>query len=483
MPETYSNYVDGEWIESSTGDRIENRNPADTNDVIGFFQRSSREDAERAVDAAAAAHTNWSETPGPERGRILRETAELLEEQKAELTYELTREEGKTHDEAEPEVQRAVDIFYYYAEKARDYAGTMKPASGKRRSVHTVKEPVGVAALITPWNYPIAIPAWKLAPALATGNTVVFKPASQAPNVARMLVESLDAAGIPDGVVNLVTGPGSEVGESFLTNGQIDAVSFTGSTKVGNMVFDFASEDQKRVQTEMGGKNPTLVMSSAGLAEAVDIVGAGAFGVTGQACTATSRAIVHTDLYDEFVERIVSHAESLSVGDGSEDHDMGPHVSESELEGTLQYIELGKEEGARLAAGGNELIGEEYTGGHYVEPTVFVDVDPSMRIAKEEIFGPVLCVLCVEDFEEALEVANDSVYGLSASIVTDDLSEANRFVDEIDVGVAKVNEKTTGLELNVPFGGVKQSSSETYREQGEAGLDFFTLSKTVYTNY
>ncbi|WP_435361769.1 aldehyde dehydrogenase family protein [Haloarchaeobius sp. DFWS5] len=483
MPATVGNFVNGEWQDTETGETFAVENPADTEDVIAHFQQSNAADTNRAIEAAAAAQDEWAETPAPERGEILKQTAQQLEARAEELTETLVREEGKARPEAAGEVQRAVDIFYYFAEKANDLGGDVKAASSTDSQLYTLGEPLGVAGLITPWNYPIAIPAWKLAPALVTGNTVVLKPASQAPNVARKLVECLESAGVPDGAVNFVTGPGSEVGTAICEHDAVDAISFTGSAAVGDIVYETAAEDQKRVQLEMGGKNPTVVTESADVEEAAEIVGSGAFGVTGQACTATSRAIVHDSVYDEFVQALVDYAESLSIGPGLDDYDVGPQVSASELDGTLSYIEVGQEEGATLEAGGGQPDETEYEDGHFVEPTVFSDVSPEMRIAQEEIFGPVVAVIPVSDFDEAVEVANDSRYGLSASVVTDDLRQAHRFVDDVEAGVVKVNEKTTGLELHVPFGGTKDSSSETYREQGDAGLDFFTTTKTVYLNY
>jgi aldehyde dehydrogenase (NAD+) len=341
---------------------------------------------------------------------------------------------------------------------------------------------MGVAGLITPWNYPIAIPAWKIAPALATGNGVVLKPATQAPGVSQRIIECLDEAGIPAGVINYVTGPGSEVGQTLTTHDEVDVVSFTGSAAVGNQVYEDATDAGKRAQCEMGGKNPTVVMPSADFDDAVDIVGAGTFGVTGQACTATSRAIIHETVYDDFKDAIVKYAQEIEIGGGLEEPDMGPQVSENELESTLDYIEIGKNEGATLETGGEQLTEGEYSDGYFVEPTVF-SAEPDMRIAQEEIFGPVLSLLRVSSFDEAIRVANDVQYGLSASIVTNNFQEANRFVEDIEAGVAKVNEKTTGLELHVPFGGYKNSSTNTYREQGDAGLNFFSSIKTVYENY
>jgi len=480
---TEFNFIDGQWTESETGNTFEVVNPADTGDVVAECQESGAADAERAVRAAADAAEEWAGTPAPQRGAILEDTSAILADRKEELTELLSREEGKTEAGATPEVQRAIDIFAYYAQKARDMGGVVKASSSTDMTLSTRKEPLGVAGLITPWNYPIAIPAWKIAPALATGNTVALKPARQAPLVGMALVEALEEAGIPDGVINVVTGPGSDVGDAIVTHDDVDIVSFTGSTQVGTTVYDAATDHLKRAQAEMGGKNPTVVTDSADVDEAVEIVGAGAFGVTGQACTACSRAVVTESVAEEFLEGVVAYAEDLSIGGGRGGYDMGPHVSQSELEGTLEYVDVASQEGATLATGGGQPADSRHENGYFVEPTVFSDVAPDMRIAQEEVFGPVLAVIEVSDFDEALEVANDVQFGLSASVVTEDLEEAHRFVDEIEAGVAKVNEKTTGLELHVPFGGYKQSSTNTYREQGDAAIDFYTSTKTVYMNY
>jgi aldehyde dehydrogenase (NAD+) len=479
MPDERLNYVDGEWRGASTGETFETYDPANPDEAVATYPQSDAGDTEAAVEAADAASEEWGTTPGPERGRILSRTSAVLAEREEELTELLVREEGKTRAEAGGEVQRAIDIFDYYGAKASDLGGTVKGASSRDTTLYTKNEPLGVAGLITPWNYPIAIPAWKIAPALAAGNTVVIKPASLAPGAVHEMADALDEAGLPAGALNVVTGPGSEVGGTIAGHPDVDAVSFTGSTKVGEQVYDTATEDGKRVQMEMGGKNPTVVSDKADVEEAADIVAAGAFGVTGQACTACSRAIVYEGVYDEFVDAVVDRAEAIEPGHGLDDPDMGPHVSESELESTVDYVDVGQREGATLETGGAALDRE----GYFVEPAVFSDVDPDYRIAQEEIFGPVLSVIPVSGYEEALTVANDVDYGLSAGIVTNDHTEANRFVDEVEAGVVKVNEKTTGLELHVPFGGVKDSSSETYREQGDAGLDFYTISKTVYDNY
>jgi aldehyde dehydrogenase (NAD+) len=476
------NYINGEWVNSSTGDTFETVNPAAPAEVVAEYQESGEKDAAAAVDAAADTKDLWGSTPAPERGAILHTAGNILADKKDELTAQLTREEGKTHAEAGGEVQRTIDIFHYYAQKARDLGGTVKSSSGRQTNLYTREEPVGVAALITPWNYPIAIPAWKIAPALAAGNTAAIKPATLVPGPVVAIVEALDEAGIPDGVINLVTGPGNTVGNELITHDRVDAVSFTGSSAVGEIVYDLTTEGGKRVQTEMGGKNPTIVTDSADIDAAAEIVANGVFGVTGQACTAGSRALVYEDVYDEFVAAVVDRAEAIEVGPGDE-YDMGPQVNADELESTLEYIDIAKTQGATLATGGDEPDGARFGDGYFVNPTVFSDVGPNDRIAQEEVFGPVLSVTEVGGFEEAIEVANDVEYGLSASIITQDHTEANRFVADIEAGIAKVNEKTTGLELHVPFGGFKNSSSETWREQGDSGLDFYTIEKTVYENY
>jgi len=482
MPEPKRNYIDEDWVDAEAGETADVTNPADTSEVVNTYSYGGEPDGEAAIAAANEAADEWEATPAPDRGAIPRKTGGILEDRKDELTELLVSEEGKTRAEAGGEVQRAIDIFYYYAEKAMDFGGTVKGSSGGRRPITTRKEPLGVAGLITPWNYPIAIPAWKIAPALATGNTVVIKPAMQAPGPAHELARALDDAGLPDGVLNLVVGSGSEVGSLLTSHEDVDAVSFTGSAEVGHIVYDAATDGTKRAQAEMGGKNPTLVTDSADVDEAVDIIGAGAFGVTGQACTATSRAIVHTDVYDEFVEGIVEYAESIEIGPGLESPDMGPHVSQDELESTLNYVDVAANEGATHETGGERLDDGELSDGYFVSPAVFSDVDTDMRIFQEEVFGPVLAVTEVEDFEEGLAAANNTKFGLSASVVTDDLAEANEFVDRSETGVVKVNEKTTGLELHVPFGGMKRSSTNTFREQGDAAIDFYTQTKTVYMN-
>lgn len=482
MAEIKQNYVNGKWITSETAETFDVVNPATPEETVTTYQQSSAADAAEAVEAAVAAQDEWATTPSPERGRILRQAGTILGNRKEKLTELLVEEEGKARPEAAGEVQRAIDIFHYFAGKASDLGGTVKGSSSQHTNLYTRKEPVGVAALITPWNYPIAIPAWKLAPALAAGNTVVLKPATLAPGVVLEIADALDKAGLPHGALNVVTGPGSEVGSEFIESDGTDVVSFTGSSQVGELVYEQATDQGKRVQTEMGGKNPTLVTDSADPEEAAEIVANGCFGTTGQSCTACSRAIVHEDMAEEFLDALVAKAESIDIGPGLK-AEMGPQVSENELKSTLEYVDIAREEGATVATGGGRPTGDAVETGHFVEPTVLTGVDNDDTIACEEVFGPVLAVIEVSDFEEAIEVANDVEYGLSASIVTDDHTEAQRFVDEAEAGVVKVNEKTTGLELHVPFGGFKRSSSETWREQGDEGLEFYTIEKTVYDNY
>ena len=483
MPDIHQNYVNGEWVGSETGDTIESWNPADPSDLIGEYQRSSEADAKSAIEAAAKASDEWTNTPGPERGRILRAIGAELDARSENIVETLVREEGKAYPEAAGEVGRAIDIFYYYAEKARDRGGEVKQSSSRNTRLQTREQPLGVATIITPWNYPIAIPAWKIAPAIAAGNTLVWNPASETPEVARKLVECFESAGLHDGVVNYVTGPGSEIGDSLIKHDAVDAVSFTGSTAVGKHVYQTATNNEKRVQTEMGGKNPTLVTDSADPEEAAEIVASGAFGVTGQACTATSRAIVDETVYDDFLDALVKQVETIDVGPGLGGYDMGPQVNVDELESTLTYIDEAIEDGNELIAGGGVPEGDHVADGYFVEPTVFGDVDRDDTIAQEEVFGPLVAVIPSSGFREGLEIANDVQYGLSTSIVSKDNTEINQFIEEAEAGVVKINEKTTGLELHVPFGGLKHSSSNTYREQGDAGLDFFTTTKTVYHSY
>lgn len=475
------NLIGGTWQETGGGDVIDRRSPADESDLVATFPSASRDDAKRAVDAAVAAQSDWADTSAHDRGQYLRKTATILSERKTELSELLTREMGKTIGSSRGEVQRAIDLLNYYAEVARDYGGMTTPSTSENTLSYTEREPWGTAAIITPWNFPIAIPTWKLAPALAAGNTVVFKPASNTPAIAGALVEAFDEAGLPHGVLNFVTGPGSVVGDEFVANPDTDVVSFTGSYGVGKRVHEDAAEAGKRVQCELGGKNPIIVDDSADIDLAVELTIGGAFGVSGQACTATSRAIVLEDVYDEYLDALVDAVESFSVGDPMDEAtDMGPKVTADSLDGDLEYIQAGIEEGGTVVTGGERI---EDTAGHFIEPTVVTDVEPEMRIAQEEIFGPVLSVLTASDYDEAIGIANGVQYGLSASICTNRLDRAKEFASDIETGVVKINQASTGVELQMPFGGRKQSSSETYKEQGRGALDFYTHEKAVYMTH
>jgi aldehyde dehydrogenase (NAD+) len=477
---TFKNYIAGEWADSSDGKTIENTNPA-TGEVIGHFASASADDTQKAIAAAKAALPKWGNLPGPSRGAILDKASQIIDARMNELAEILTREEGKTLTEAKGEVMRARDIFRYYAGEGFRAAGDMIPANTPDTLLFTQREPLGVIALITPWNFPIAIPAWKMAPALAYGNTVVFKPASLVPHTALKLVEILAEAGLPAGVLNLVVGSGGAVGNTLAESKDIAGLSFTGSYGVGTQIYAKTTKNLTRTQLEMGGKNPTIVLNDANLALAVDIAVRGGFGLTGQACTATSRVIVEEGIAQKFTEALIDAARNLKVGNGLENGvQMGPAVNAEQLQTDLEYVGVGKGEGAKLVAGG-ELI--QSGAGHFVQPTVFEDVEPGMRIAQEEIFGPVIGVIRAKNLDDALEKANGIGFGLSASIVTNDLNKALSFARRIDAGVVKVNEPTTGLALQAPFGGFKGSSANTFKEQGQAAIEFYTRTKTVYVKY
>ncbi len=475
----YKNFIAGEWVNASDGGVLENHNPA-TGEVICAFASASAADTQRAIDAARAAQPAWGDMPGPNRGAVLDKAAALIAARADELAETLTREEGKTLAEAKGEVLRARDIFKYYAGEGFRAGGDVIPANTPDTLLYTRREPLGVIGIITPWNFPIAIPAWKIAPALAYGNAVVFKPASQVPHTALKRVEILAEAGVPAGVINLVIGGGSAVGNTLAESKAIQGLSFTGSYDVGTRIYAKTAKNLVRTQLEMGGKNPTVVLSDAAIPLAVDIAVRGGFGLTGQACTATSRVIVEEGVADAFTQALVEAARALKVGNGLESGvQMGPAVNADQLQTDLDYIGVGKGEGARLLVGGAPLGGN----GHYVQPTVFADVETGMRIAQEEIFGPVISVIRAKNLDDALEKANGIGFGLSASVVTNDLKRAMTFAQRIDAGVVKVNEPTTGLALQAPFGGFKGSSANTFKEQGRAAIEFYTRTKTVYVKY
>ena len=480
---TYRSFIGGEWLDSKSGRTAPNINPANINDVIGITQLASREEARKAVEAAYNAFKEWKATPAPARGRIVSRAARLMEEHKEELAETLTREEGKTLAESRGELSRAINVVEFCAGESRRMNGETIPSELPANFAYTIKEPHGVVACITPWNFPIAIPVWKIAPALVAGNTVVFKPATITPGTAIRITEIFHEAGVPPGVLNLVLGSGSEAGDEIVNHPAVRAISFTGSTETGLMLYEQVARRGVRVQAEMGGKNPVVVLEDCDMALAVESTAQGAFGSTGQRCTATSRAVVIDRIADEFVERIVERAKKMKLGDGSDpESDIGPSVDENQFNTVLKYIDIGREDGAELICGGRRARGNGLEKGYFIEPTVFDKVTPDMRIAREEIFGPVLSVLRVKDFDEAMAVANDSEYGLSSSIFTNDANSIYRFVDEIETGMTHINSPTTGGEAHIPFGGVKNTGLGA-REQGSTSLDFFTELKVVYVDY
>ena len=478
MTETTYQYIDGEWIEGESDDTISVRDPADPADPIASFPGASSAQAAAAVRAAGNASDAWAETPPGERDRALHDVADRIEDNHESLAETLTAEEGKPISSSRGEVARAAEIFRFFGGDARRTTGTTIPSDDPGTFTYTVREPLGVVTLLTPWNFPIATPSWKLATALATGNAVVLKPSSETPTIARRLVELLEAAGVPDGAVNLVVGAGSTVGDALTTDERVDGISFTGSTGTGQHIAEAAASRGIPIQAEMGGKNPQVVLPDADIdAAAADAV-AGACGGTGQACTATSRLLVHEEIAEEVTAAVVDRTESLSVGPGAEDPDMGPAVSAEELESNLQYIEIAEDEGATLLTGGGKPGG--VGSGYFVEPTVFADVEPGMRIAHEEVFGPVLSIIEVSDLDEAIDVANSVEYGLSASVFTSDMAAAREFTNRIEAGVVKVNGTTTGSQIQLPFGGMKASSTERQKEMGQRAYEFYTHEKVVY---
>lgn len=479
----YRNFIGGQWIESASGKTVENRNPANTDDVLGEFRQASREEARSAVEAASLAFNEWRRTPAPTRGRIVARAARLLEEDKENLAQLLTREEGKTIAESRGELQRSINVTEFCAGEARRITGETIQSELPMNFAYTIKQPLGVVACVTPWNFPVAIPIWKIAPALVAGNSVVFKPASLTPATAVRITEIFEEAGIPPGVLNLILGSGSEAGDEIINHRAVRAVSFTGSNDVGIRLYEQVSRRGAKVQCEMGGKNPVVVLEDADLDLAVESTAQGAFGSSGQRCTATSRAVVIDEVADEFVRRITERAQNMRLGPGHDPStEMGPSVDEGQFKTVLRYIDVGREDGAELKCGGERATGDGLDKGYFVRPAVFDRVTPDMRIAREEVFGPVLSVLRVRDFDEAMMVANDSEYGLSSSIFTNDAARIFRFVDEIETGMTHINSPTTGGEAHVPFGGIKATGIGD-REQGSTALDFYTDLKVVYVDY
>ncbi len=479
----YRNFIGGEWTESASAKTIRNINPANTNDVIGTIKLSTREEAKKAIESAHNAFKNWKNTPAPTRGKIVAKFARLLEDNKEELAQILTREEGKTLAESRGELSRSINVAEFCAGESRRLNGETIQSELSANFAYTIKEPHGVVALITPWNFPVAIPVWKIAPALVAGNTIVFKPAESTPATAVRICELFEEAGLPKGVLNLILGKGEEVGDEIINHPAVKAISFTGSTATGIKIYEQAAKRGAKVQCEMGGKNPVVVMEDCDLDLAVESTANGAFGSTGQRCTATSRAVVVDKIADEFVSKIIEKAKQMRLGDGANSEtEMGPSVDEKQFDTVLKYIDIGREDGAEILCGGKRASSENLENGYFIEPTVFDKVTPDMRIAQEEIFGPVLSVLRVKDFDEAMIVANDSQYGLTSSIFTNDPNLIFRFVQEIETGMTHINSPTTGGEAHIPFGGVKMTGIGA-REQGSTSLDFYTELKVVYVDY
>jgi aldehyde dehydrogenase (NAD+) len=481
--QTYKNFIGGKWVESTSARTAQNINPADTDDVLATFKQATRDEARLAVEAASKAFPSWRATPAPTRGKIVARAARLLEDHKEELAQLLTREEGKTIAESRGELQRSINVAEFCAGESRRINGETIQSELPANFAYTIKQPLGVVACVTPWNFPMAIPVWKIAPALVAGNAVVFKPASLTPATAVRIVEIFEEAGVPPGVLNLILGSGSDAGDEIIGHPAVKAVSFTGSNGVGIRLYEQVSRRGAKVQCEMGGKNPVVILEDADMDLAVESTAQGAFGSSGQRCTATSRAVVVNDIADEFVERIAARAKAMRLGNGADPNtEMGPSVDESQFKTVLSYIDIGREDGATMVCGGSRAAGNGLEKGYFVNPTVFDRVTPDMRIAREEIFGPVLSVLRVRDFEEAMRVANDCEYGLSSSIFSNDAVRIFRFVDEIETGMTHINSPTTGGEAHIPFGGTKGTGIGD-REQGSTALDFYTELKVVYVDY
>ena len=480
---TYHNYIDGSWMPSGSGQLFENRNPADQREPIGLFQKSDGKDVAQAIDAARRAYARWRLVPAPRRAEILFRAARLIEERKDLLARDMTREMGKVLAETRGDVQEAIDMTFFMAGEGRRQYGQTVPSELRDKFAMSVRQPLGVSAVITPWNFPMAIPSWKIIPALVCGNTVVFKPATLTPLSAVHFVKILEEAGLPPGVVNLVTGGGEEVGEALTVADDVRVVSFTGSTAVGRLVSQKAAPAFKKVHLEMGGKNVIMIMDDANLELAVEGCLWGGFGTTGQRCTAASRVVVHENVYRSFLDRFVSRATALRVGDGLDPAtDMGPLVSQGQLQTVVRYVEIGRTEGARLVCGGHALAAGAHANGHFHEPTIFADVSPGMRIAQEEVFGPVVSVIPCRSFDEAIEIGNDVQYGLSASIYTQDVNKAFAAMRDMNTGIFYVNAPTIGAEVHLPFGGTK-ATGNGHREAGTAALDVFSEWKSVYVDF
>jgi aldehyde dehydrogenase (NAD+) len=480
---TYQNFIGGKWVPASAGGTLDNRNPADTSDTVGVFPASTEKDVAQAVDAAKEAFKTWRLKPAPLRAEILFRAAEKLVARKEEFARDMTREMGKVLKETRGDVQEAIDMTYYMAGEGRRMFGQTTPAELPQKFAMSTRNPVGVCGLITPWNFPMAIPSWKVMPALIAGNTVVLKPAEDTPLSSWYLVKALEEAGVPPGVVNLVIGSGKSVGVPLTNHPGIALMSFTGSTAVGREVAVACAPTFKRVHLEMGGKNALMIMDDANIDLAVDGALWGGFGTAGQRCTAASRAIVHKKVLREFTDKFVERARRMKIGNGLEAGiDLGPVVNETQLKRVQEYIRIGADEGAKMLCGGKRADSGALKNGYFLEPTIFADVDSKMRIAQEEIFGPVVAIIPCNDLDDAIAIANGVQYGLSAAIYTADVNRAFTAMRDLETGIFYVNASTIGAEVHLPFGGLKNTGNG-HREAGTAALDVFSEWKSIYVDY
>jgi aldehyde dehydrogenase (NAD+) len=483
MAEQFKNYIDGKWLGAKTSKVFENRNPANHKDLIGLFPASAQAEVDDAAAAAKKAFASWRLVPAPKRGELLYRVGELLKKRKEELARVETREMGKILKETRGDVQEGIDCAFYNAGEGRRLFGETTPSELPDKFAMSVRAPIGVCALITPWNFPLAIPTWKLFPALLCGNTVILKPAEDTPHTALKFFEILEEAGVPPGVVNLVHGRGEEVGAALVRHPEVKLVSFTGSAAVGREIASVCGQNLKRVSLELGGKNAQIVMEDADLDLALEGALWGAFGTTGQRCTATSRLILHCDIKQRLTDALVARAEKIKIGDGLDENvEMGPLINPAAREKVERYIDVGKNEGARLLTGGALYDQGACAHGWFFQPTIFDQVTPRMRIAQEEIFGPVLSVIEVKSFEEAVEVLNGTAYGLSSAIYTADVGRAFRAMRDLEAGITYINGPTIGAEVHLPFGGVKDTGNG-HREAGTTVYDIFTEWKSIYIDY
>ena len=481
--ETQSNFIGGKWVPAASGQTFEDRNPADRDDVVGLFPKSGKADVDAAVAAAKKAFPGWKNTPAPRRAEILYAAGDILKRDKEKLARLMTREMGKVLAETRGDVQEAIDMAFLAAGEGRRLFGFTTPSELPNKWAMCVRQPVGVCAFVTPWNFPMAIPAWKSMAALIAGNTIVIKPATDTPASVVALARVFEEAGLPAGVFNVVMGSGGEVGDPLVGHPDVKVVSYTGSTEVGRQISKACAPTFKRLHLEMGGKNAILVMDDADLDLAVDGSVWGAFGTTGQRCTASSRLLVHRKVYDSFLEKLVGRVKALRVGNGLDEKvDMGPCISEKQRETVAKYVEIGKAEGAKLLTGGEKLTAGPLGKGWFHAPTVFADASAKMRVACEEIFGPVTTVVPIGSLEEGIQVANSVAYGLSGSIYTQDVNKAFRAMNEFETGIFYVNSSTIGAEVHLPFGGIKDTGNG-HREAGIAGLDVFTEWKSIYVDF